>query len=290
MTKKPATDEMNPDNVDAKQTCGIIMPIAGNEIYEAGHWQRVKTMLNEAIEDAGFTPKMVSDADEVSVIHGSIVQNIYDNPIVVCDVSSRNPNVMFELGMRLAFDKPTIIVKDRDTDYSFDTQVIEHIAYGADLRYDDVRDFQAKLSAKIKATVAKKQEDANYSPFLRHFQHLVPQKLSSKEVTIDNFILSKLDDIQMQIMEMRRSDQRTAASHMRSVIISEEELVNKIFALINGLSRNTGGKITKSALKKNALPMLNRDHPSFGLELLDTAFEKAWDEYHTRRAWAPDAE
>jgi hypothetical protein len=33
----------------------------------------------------------------------------------------KNPNVMFELGMRLAFDKPAIIIKDNRTNYSFDT-------------------------------------------------------------------------------------------------------------------------------------------------------------------------
>jgi hypothetical protein len=34
---------------------------------------------------------------------------------------------MFELGMRLAFDKPTVIIKDDKTDYMFDTGIIEHV-------------------------------------------------------------------------------------------------------------------------------------------------------------------
>ncbi|WP_353118770.1 hypothetical protein [Myroides odoratus] len=55
------------------------------------------------------------------------MNNIYNDEIVVCDVSSKNPNVMFELGLRLAFDKPTIIIKDEKTGYSFDTGVIEHL-------------------------------------------------------------------------------------------------------------------------------------------------------------------
>jgi len=41
--------------------------------------------------------------------------------MIVCDISGRNPNVMFELGLRLAFDKPAIIIKDEITPYSFDT-------------------------------------------------------------------------------------------------------------------------------------------------------------------------
>ena len=80
-------------------------------------------MLFDAIRLAAFDPRMVSDSDEVSVIQKRIVQNIYNNPIVVCDVSGKNANVMFELGMRLAFDKPVVngmqsakILEGRDED------------------------------------------------------------------------------------------------------------------------------------------------------------------------------
>lgn len=40
---------------------------------------------------------------------------------------------MFELGMRLTFDKPTIIIKDNTTDFIFDTGPIEHLQYPKDL-------------------------------------------------------------------------------------------------------------------------------------------------------------
>jgi hypothetical protein len=53
-------------------------------------------------------------------------------------VSGKNPNVMFELGIRLAFDKATIIIKDDKTDYSFDTSVIQHIPYPRDLRHNQI--------------------------------------------------------------------------------------------------------------------------------------------------------
>ncbi|EKF9229547.1 hypothetical protein O1B71_001874, partial [Vibrio cholerae] len=91
-------------------TCGIIMPISGIDGCTESHWSDVLEILNDAIEDAGFVGNLVSHSDEVGIIHKRIIQNLYDNPIVVCDVSCKNPNVMFELGLRLAFDKPTIIV------------------------------------------------------------------------------------------------------------------------------------------------------------------------------------
>lgn len=94
-----------------KKTCGLVMPISDHPDYPRGHWQDVQAMLSEAIEKAGCDrPKLVSDSNEVRVIHENIVRNLYDFDMIVCDVSSRNPNVMFELGMRLTFNKPVVIV------------------------------------------------------------------------------------------------------------------------------------------------------------------------------------
>ncbi len=104
--------------------CGLIMPISAIDGCTMEHWAEVKDIIIEAtrcIENYVVTTTLVSDSDDVGVIQKRIIQNIYNSDIVICDVSGKNPNVMFELGMRLAFDKPTIIIKDDCTDYSFDT-------------------------------------------------------------------------------------------------------------------------------------------------------------------------
>jgi len=123
-----------PTNADAdtsplaKPKCGIIMPISEIDDLSENHWREVLDILFDAITAAGFEPNLVSTTDEVGIIQQTIIQNIYDNPVIVCDVSAKNPNVMFELGMRLAFDKPTVIVKDDKTSDSFDTSPIQHLS------------------------------------------------------------------------------------------------------------------------------------------------------------------
>lgn len=189
-------------NDKAEQTppfCGIIMPIAAMPNYEKTHWDRVRTILDEAITDAGFSPRLVSESENIGVIHARIVQNLFDDTIVVCDVSGKNANVMFELGLRLAFDKPTIVIKDQETDYSFDTSPIEHINYRADLRFDDVRAFQEKLAVAIKATVAKKEQDPGYSPFLGHFHRVKVTSLETTEVSSDQFIVEQIQGLQKEV-------------------------------------------------------------------------------------------
>lgn len=189
--------------VDAeKEICGIIMPISNADGYKIGHWQDVKLIIEESIRSAEFDPKLVSDADEVGIIHNRIVTNLFENPIVVCDVSSKNPNVMFELGLRLAFDRATIIIKDNKTDYNFDTSVIEHLPYPADLRYAEINDFKQLLAEKIKKTALAAQAP-EYSTFLKHFKRYKP-KLETKELDRDDYILQKLDEISKQLLDANR--------------------------------------------------------------------------------------
>ena len=177
--------------------CGIVMPIATMSAeYDAYHWTRVKDVLAAAIISTGYTPRLVSDSNEIGVIHARIVQNLYDDEIVVCDVSNKNPNVMFELGLRLAFDKPTIVVKDELTAYTFDAGVIEHIAYRYDQRFDDVELFKDKLASAITATMARKEKDPGFSPFLKHFGTFTPKQVENHELPQAEYMTKRLDNIE----------------------------------------------------------------------------------------------
>lgn len=184
--------------------CGVVMPISAIDGCDEGHWSDVLDIVTEAIESAGFLANLVSNADEVGIIHKRIIQNLYDNPIVVCDVSGKNPNVMFELGMRLAFDKPTIIIKDDKTPYSFDTSAIEHLEYPRDLRFAKVVDFKQKLTGKIVATLERAKNDQGYTTFLKHFGEFTVAKLEKTEVTSQEFVLEELKNVRMAIQRLEQ--------------------------------------------------------------------------------------
>lgn len=185
-----------------RATCGIVMPISAIDGCTEAHWADVLEILTDAIDDAGFEPNLVSNADDVGIIHKRIIQNLYDNPVVVCDVSGKNPNVMFELGLRLAFDKPTIIVKDDQTSYSFDTSAIEHLEYPRDLRFSRIVEFKEKLAGKIKATHQRATSDATYTTFLKHFGEFTVAKLDKKEVSGQEYILEELRSLRVSMRRL----------------------------------------------------------------------------------------
>lgn len=263
-----------------KKTCGIIMPIAPHPEYPADHWKDVLTILNEAIGKTEFEPKLVSDDVAIGLIHDRIVTNIYNNEIVVCDVSSKNPNVMFELGLRLAFDKPTIIIKDENTGYSFDTGVIEHLSYPSSLRFNQIVKFQDELIKKIKATYKKSQEEANFSPFLKSFGKTIkPATIQQTEIPEGKYIVNQLEALrqEMQIMRveqrhsyeyrniMNENEKYVMASNIITKYINKngpiELLLNdeKLFSILRKELLLNGVDLTTNEIKEFMLKNFDRD-------------------------------
>ena len=184
--------------------CGIIMPISDTPGYPPGHWADVRQIISDSIVSIGLSPCLVSETNETQIIHKTIVQNLYQNEIIVCDVSSKNSNVMFELGMRLAFDKPVVIVKDDATAYSFDTSPIEHINYPKELRYPKIEEFKKELSKKIRESI-EAAKNPSYSTFLKHFAIVDVAKLPMYEGTSSQLFLEKIDNLSSQIALLRRN-------------------------------------------------------------------------------------
>ncbi len=195
------TVKTNRDEKTPLGTCGVIMPISTNDECDAQHWSNVKEIIFSVIVDAEMIPTMVSDSLETGVIQKSIVQNIYTNEIVICDVSCKNPNVMLELGMRLAFDKPVIIVKDDKTNYSFDSSPIFHLNYPRDLRYNLINDFRENLLLKIAETKSGKNENS----FLKSFGAFKVAEISSESAPISDIILDEIRGLKSALDSVARN-------------------------------------------------------------------------------------
>jgi hypothetical protein len=189
-----------------RKTCGIVMPISGQPGCSAEHWADVRSIIEESVQlvgDPKFDVSLVSDADDVGVIQKRIVQNVYSADILICDVSCKNPNVMFELGMRLAFDKPTVIIKDDQTDYSFDTGIIEHLTYPRDLRFTKITLFKKLLSDKLVGTYRASQ-NPQHTTFLKNFGTFHVAALTESIASPDRISLDMLQEIQSELSRLRR--------------------------------------------------------------------------------------
>jgi hypothetical protein len=89
------------------------------------------------------------------------VRSVVNSEMVLCDYSARNPNVMYELGIRHAFNRPVTLVRDTRTDKVFDIQGLRYTEYDPTLRIDTVQKDIAKISTAIKETAKSLAEGFN---------------------------------------------------------------------------------------------------------------------------------
>jgi hypothetical protein len=138
-------------NVD-KQLCFIIMPFAGpqNECYTR--------IIKPAVMEAGFKAIRSDDIYGTRPIIHDIWQSIWEAQIVIADVTNKNPNVNYELGLCHALGVPTIIISNTIKDVPFDYRHRRCIIYDVDaagweykLHYQLKRTLEAPLSGVVTA-------------------------------------------------------------------------------------------------------------------------------------------
>lgn len=150
------------DAIEKRPTCFVIMPISEVHGYDSGHFARVyEHVLKPAISRAGYNAIRADDTNKTDYIVIGIIRKIIDSEMVLCDYSARNPNVMYELGIRHAFNKPVVLIKDRMTDKVFDIQGLRFHEYDNTLRIDSVEKDIEKISKAISETAGAAASDVN---------------------------------------------------------------------------------------------------------------------------------
>lgn len=240
--------------------CGIIMPISNCDGLDHSHWSDVLSIIRAAAIDAGFEARLVSDTFESNLIHKEILSNVYNDEIIVCDVSGRNPNVFFELGIRMATQKPTVIIKDDRTVYPFDTSPNRYIEYPRDLRHPGMEKFKKELASAIGKTIAQEPE-ASFIGQLGPFQ--IP-KIDSKEAPISDVILQRLSSIERKLSEQTLYYLENPSQTYRFVSpVNAERTITITRTSASSLSIRTSGY--PEEMIENALTDIRKsDDPSTG--------------------------
>lgn len=180
-------------DVGEQISCGIIMPISATTTHAESHWEDVQKLLHRAINEAGFVPKNVWESSSTDRISERIVGNIFNFPIVIADISDLNPNVMFELGLRLSSKKPTIVIANSGDTIPFDIRDFHVVLYPSDMNMLGMEEFFKKLSKSIKEKHAHFQSES-YVPFLSSVIIDVASP-ETREVGLNELLLSRIEDI-----------------------------------------------------------------------------------------------
>lgn len=216
------------------KNCFVIMPITDCDGYEKGHFAHVyDDIIKPAIDKTEFTAVRADEVKETSFIHLDILKKLIDAPIAVCDLSTRNPNVLFELGIRQAFDKPVVLIQEKGTPKIFDIAPLRYLEYSKDMKYHEVLESQKHLQEAIEATKAAEGDSGNINSIVKLMALSSPAIIpnldnSNKEVLALDIMRSQMNDLKM-MMEMAIHEGRKGMTRRSSIAAIEyERITNKL--------------------------------------------------------------
>jgi hypothetical protein len=185
--------------------CFIIMPITTSSELSSkygGDKEHFKHVLDylfvPALEKVGYKP-IPPSASGADVIHAEIIRSLETADLVLCDMSTLNPNVFFELGIRTAVDKPVSLVKDQLTaTVPFDTTLINYHTYDHSLTPWTMNNEIQALSDHLLKSLNRSE---GRNSLWRYFGLTTRASISQQESTVDE----KLDLIIHQLQGQGQS-------------------------------------------------------------------------------------
>ena len=86
-------------------------------------------VFKAALEDAGYEVARADDLFTPRPIMLDIQRAILDADLILCEMSEKNPNVFYELGLAHAIGRPAILVSRKEDDIPFDLRHLRVIVY-----------------------------------------------------------------------------------------------------------------------------------------------------------------
>jgi hypothetical protein len=211
-----------------ERDCFAIMPIADVDGYPQGHFRHVyEDIIIPGCAAAGYKAVRADEVKASNLIHLDILRKLIDAPIAVCDLSSRNPNVLFELGIRQAFDKPVVLIQEKGTPRIFDIAPLRYLEYSQDMKYHEVLRTQKELAETIQATVAADADEGNVNSIVKLLAldnaARIPELKNGKEFFAIELVQAEVREMR-KFMEMTMHDSRRHSKPSSLLVVEYERI------------------------------------------------------------------
>lgn len=207
------------------KTCFVIMGFGIKTDFRTGRDidldKTYHNIIRPVFKKLGFLCYRADDIKHSGIIDIPMYENILKSDFVIVDISTLNPNVLYELGVRHAVRKSaTLIIAEKELNYPFDLNHIiidsyEHLGKAID--YDEVIRFRKLLREKVQELLLHPNTD---SPLYSLFPTL----------NVPNFTQAEIKEIQKNIKEEKSvTDLVEEAEKCKS-----NEEYEKAISLLNG--------------------------------------------------------
>lgn len=150
-------------------TAFVIMPfVERDQRHPEGFFAEVlRSLITPAAKESNFTVK-TANRQGSDLIQSTIVNDLLEADLVIADLTEHNPNVMFELGVRMAEDKPVVLIKAEGTGPLFDVDnMLRVFEYNPNLWQTTIEKDLPNLRDFIKGAWENRSTTKSYMKILR---------------------------------------------------------------------------------------------------------------------------
>jgi hypothetical protein len=146
----------------------VIMPLSEKtQVYPSGFYNEVLVNLIIPAAQAGGFTAYTARKDGSDIIHSTIIDNLMQADLVIADLTEHNPNVLFELGFRMAEDKPVALIRARGTAPVFDVDNMLRVwDYNPNLWKSTLENDVPALTRHLEGTWQERQSARTYKRIL----------------------------------------------------------------------------------------------------------------------------
>ena len=143
--------------IEQVNLCFVLMPFD----------QKLRVVYDEhikpVVESAGLDCRRADDIFDNNPIMDDIWKNIYHSKLVIADLTDRNANVFYELGMCHTLGKEVILITQNEDDIPFDVKPLRFINY----KYTPpgMRKFEEELALTLNNVLKRIRRDSDQALF-----------------------------------------------------------------------------------------------------------------------------
>jgi hypothetical protein len=151
------------------RTAFVIMPFGekGESARPVGFFNELlNSLITPAANSAGFAVETARKQGS-DVIQSTIINQLLKADLVIADLTDHNPNVLFELGIRIAKDLPVALIKAEGTGPIFDVDNMMRVSsYSQNLWRSTVERDVPRLAEHIKGAWDNRSTERSYMQIL----------------------------------------------------------------------------------------------------------------------------
>lgn len=152
----------------SKLVAFVIMPFIEREpSHASGFFTEVlRSLITPATVEAGFQVR-TANRQGSDLIQSTIIKELMEADLVICDLTEHNPNVLFELGIRMMTNKPVSIIKAAGTGRVFDVDnMLRVFEYNPQLWRTTIETDLPELTRHVQATWELRNKEQSYIKIL----------------------------------------------------------------------------------------------------------------------------